>query len=56
MDEMREARATVGILLTMREGETLAEARDRLSKLLDSELCNLADHHIECWIEDMEEI
>ena len=55
-DEMRVALAKVDMTLIMRCGETIDEAKDRLSKLLDSELCNLADHHIECWIEDMEEM
>ena len=39
------------ICIEKRDGETVEEATGRLESLLDSELCNLADHHISCQIE-----
>lgn len=45
-----EARVLVNIL--MREDEDDAAATARLQGLLNSELCNLADHHIEASVEE----
>jgi hypothetical protein len=44
--ENRELNVLCNLYLMMREGETEEEALERLTSLLDSELCNLADHHI----------
>ena len=48
---MHELKATVSLSLVMREGETKEEAENRLYDLLYGELCTLADHHIDFWIE-----
>lgn len=42
---------TVALTMLMREGETQEQAFFRLVDLLRSELCNLADHHIDYIVE-----
>lgn len=51
---MRELRSMVELKLLMRDDETEEQAAERLYDLLYSELCQLADHHIEFWIESSE--
>lgn len=43
----------VNLTIAKREGETDAEAKERLLSLVDSELCHLADHDIRA--DDMDE-
>lgn len=42
-----ETKVNVTFTITKREGETDAEAKERLLSLMDSELCHLADHDIQ---------
>ena len=46
--------ANVTLTLMMRDEETAEQACDRLSDLLWSELGQLADHHIDFWVESTE--
>lgn len=49
-----ELKAMVELRLLMREGETEEQAANRLTDLLWGELCQLADHNIEFWMESTE--
>lgn len=43
---MKELRVDCSIYMEMRDVETEEEVTERMISILDSELCNLADHHI----------
>ena len=49
---MAELSATVNIKLMLREGETQDAAENRLSDILWEGLCQLADHHVDFWVEE----
>lgn len=50
---MSELNVSCSICLDKYENETSDEALGRLKKLLDSELCTLADHHISYQIHEV---
>lgn len=52
---MKELKVDCSIYMEIRDGETEEEAVERLTQILDSELCNLADHHISYQIYQTEE-
>ena len=47
-----DLKARVEFVMLMRDGETEDEANNRLYDLLYGQLCQLADHRIDFWIEE----
>ncbi len=50
---MNELNVLCSICLDVHENETRDEALERLREILNSELCNLADHHISYQIHEV---
>lgn len=48
-----ELRSTVTLRLMMRDGETVEQAETRMADLL-WDLCNVADHELDFWTENVE--